>query len=109
MECPTCSGALRVIPSNTLGAIGHVECHACGATHFVSRGNDPLRSSFRPFTVEEKDVIKHAREIDGVAVCPTDGTILRETATRIRSGVDHVVLQCPRCGHNAQYDREVTR
>ena len=40
MECPSCGGGLKLIPSRELDAFGDVECRTCDARHFVAVAND---------------------------------------------------------------------
>lgn len=104
-ECPTCGGPLRLMRSQEIGAIGSVECQSCGAKYFISQPGDPLRPKFRDYTPDENNDLVQAHQSGMTPNCPVDGTRMRVTESPTLGAGTQVIIQCLRCGYNAQYRR----
>jgi uncharacterized protein YbaR (Trm112 family) len=103
--CPSCGGALGLAVSNEADAVGVVECRACDAQHLVARRTDPLRHTFREYTVDECRQIFAVERTRQVPVCPVDGTEMDVHAQRSLARTSNAVIWCRRCGRKAEYVR----
>jgi hypothetical protein len=109
MECPACGGGLGLTRPRDgeadAAAFGVVECRACDARHVVSQRNDPLRSTFRPYTEQEKRDLFAADRARRTPVCPIDGTEMDVHLQRSLGRTSNAVIRCRRCAQQAEYAR----
>jgi hypothetical protein len=109
MRCPACGVGMGLTrPRDDEAdpdAFGVVECRACDARHVVSLRNDPLRSTFRPYTEQEQRELFAADRARRTPVCPVDGTEMDVHLQRSLGRTSNAVMRCRRCGQKAEYAR----
>ena len=113
MVCPSCNGPLLRVSSDEprnaaeasdpAGSV--VICRTCHVQHFVSRHNDPLGETFRPYTpAEQRQIIADDRRRK-TPTCPIDGTPMAIYLQRSLARTSNVIVSCRRCKQTAEYVR----
>ena len=101
-RCPSCQSPMTILPrpmNVSYMAVG--SCNGCGRRFVRSGGRDPLLSSFRPFSPDEKSDLLAAAARDAVVKCPVDGSLMTCNRHRDESARFNYYLSCPRCSERA--------
>jgi hypothetical protein len=98
-KCPDCGSRLqpRLIEAFGQGYAVLVECPLGHDNVQLDKNDDPLLSTFREWTPQERiQVIKDILQT-GHANCPIDSTSLEVNNTRVLGGGSHIRAICKRC------------
>jgi hypothetical protein len=95
-RCPHDGGAIcSHLYSAAGGYLLVLACVHCGRKIQVTRYSDPMRESFRRWTVEETEDLIAACTSSGTAQCPVCHARVHRHGTH--EGL--LVVECPRCGN----------